>query len=149
MIPVDGVQVSTSSEGTVLSDGPHASGYFQTIQKFRPPFTIRTWAKTDALNLRLYCGKGMVIFNWEPNPGELRVHDPISAVASAIAEHGRIVPNEWHNIEWQIVSGGMRITVDGQVRFQNRKDYSKLEAAAAIGPYLSKLTIASFTVEQK
>lgn len=149
MTAVDGVQVSTSPEGMILSDGPNVSGYFQTTQKFHAPFTIRTWAKTDGLNLRLYCGKGMVIFNWEPNPGELRVHDPISAVASAVGDRGRIVPNEWHEIAWEILSGGMRISVDGQVRFQNRKDYSKFESSAAIGPYLSKLTIASFTVEQK
>jgi hypothetical protein len=149
MIPMNGVQTNADLEGLILSDTERKGGAIMTQQKFHPPLVIRTRAKTDSLNLRLFYGSGVVIFNWEANPAEMRVHDPATGRATGIANKGRILPNEWQNIVWEIARTGMRITVNGQLRFQCGGDYSKVDATAGIGEYLSKVTVASFVVEQK
>ena len=150
MTAVDGVVVTPGIEGLTLSDGEKVSGYIKTVETFHAPLVIRTRAKTDALNLRLYFGPGgRVIFNWEAEPGELRVHDPITANGIGVPGKGRILPNQWHDIVWDIQTGGMRVFLDGQLRYQNRADYTRLEGAAGIGTYLSHVTVASFVVEQK
>jgi hypothetical protein len=149
MVPVNGVQTNADVEGLILTDTERKGGAILTQQKFHPPLVIRTRAKTDSLNLRLFYGSGVVIFNWETNPAELRVHDPANGRVSAVGNKGRILPNEWHDVVWEIARTGMRVTVDGQLRFQCAGDYSKLDATAGIGEYLSKVTVASFVVEQK
>ena len=149
MIPVNGVQTNADLEGLILSDTERTGGAIMTQQKFHPPLVIRTRAKTDSLNLRLFYGSGVVIFNWEANPAEMRVHDPATGRVNAVGNKGRILPNEWHNVVWEIARTGMRVMVDGQMRFQCSGDYSKLDATAGVGEYLSKVTVASFVVEQK
>jgi hypothetical protein len=149
MVPVKGVQTNADLEGLIITDTERKGGAIMTQQKFRPPLTIRTRAKTDGLNLRLFYGTAPLIFNWEVNPGELRVHDPANGRANAVVGKGRILPNEWHDIVWEIARPGMRVLVDGQIRFQCNGDYSKLNASAGIGGFLSKITVASFVVEQK
>ena len=149
MTTVNRIQTNSDLEGMILTDPERTGGAIQTQQKFHPPLIIRTRAKTDALNLRLSFGSGIVIFNWEVNPAELRVHDPANGRVNAIAGKGRILPNEWHDVVWEIARTGMRVIVDGQIRFQCSNDYSKLDATAGIGTFLSQLKVASFVVEQK
>lgn len=149
MVPITGAQTNADLEGLIILDSERKGGAILTQQKFHPPLIIRTRAKTDGLNLRLFYGTAPLIFNWEVNPGELRVHDPANGRANAVAGKGRILPNEWHDIVWEIARPGMRVLVDGQLRFQCSGDYSKLNAPAGIGGYLSKITVASFVVEQK
>jgi len=79
----------------------------------------------------------------------LRVHDPLSGQQTPVPGKGLVSPNEWHAIIWEIQNTGMTLVVDGQLRFQNRKDYHALEAAAGIGPFLSKVTVDYFLVEKK
>ncbi|HEY6229414.1 MAG TPA: DnaJ domain-containing protein [Verrucomicrobiae bacterium] len=149
MVPVNGAQTNADLEGLTISDTESKGGAIMTQQKFHPPLVIRTRAKTDSLNLRLFYGGGMVIFNWEVNPGELRVHEPANGRATPVPGRGRILPNEWHDIVWEIGRGGMRLMLDGKIWFQCNGDYSKVDATAGIGEYLSKVTVASFVVEQK
>jgi hypothetical protein len=149
MVTVNNIQTNADLEGLILSDTERKGGAIMTQQKFHPPLIIRTRAKTDALDLRLFYANGMVIFNWELNPTELRVHDPANGRISAIAGKGGILPNQWHDVVWEIARTGVRLFVDGQVRFQASNDYSKLDGAAGIGAYLSKVTVASFVVEQR
>jgi hypothetical protein len=149
MIAVNGIQTNADVEGLIIADTERKGGAIQTREKFHPPLVIRARAKTDALDLRLLYANGMVIFNWELNPSELRVHDPANGRVSALPGKGGILPNEWHDFVWEIARTGMRVSVDGQVRFQGSNDYSKVNSAAGIGAYLSKITVASFVVEQR
>jgi hypothetical protein len=149
MTVVNNIRTNADVEGLILSDTERKGGSIRTQQKFRPPLVIRTRAKTDSHNLRLFYGDGVVIFNWEMNPAEMRVHDPATGRVTALAGKGGILPNEWHDIVWEIGRANMRILVDGQPRFQTRGDYTKLDTTAGIGTFLSKLTVASFVVEQK
>jgi hypothetical protein len=150
MTPMDGVIARPTVEGIVLYDGENKAGYLQTTETFHAPIVIRTRVKIDGIDLRLYFGAGgRIIFNWEGNPTELRIHDPTSGAGGGIPRIGMLLPNEWHDIVWEIQTSGMRLFLDGQLRYQNRANYSKAQGPAGIGPYLSHATVASFVVEQK
>jgi hypothetical protein len=149
MVPDENVRVSNEPDGLALRSARDSGNRLMSPHAFRPPFVIRTRAKTDGLNLRLFCGGGEIIFNWEGNPQELRVHDPLSGQQTPVPGKGVIAPNEWHAIIWEIQNTGMTLAVDGQLRYQNRKDYHALEATAGIGPFLSKVTVDYFLVEKK
>jgi DnaJ-like protein len=149
MIPEKNVRVANEQDGLALRMAGGPGNRLMSSQAFRPPFVIRTRAKTDGLNLRLYCGAGEIIFNWEYNPQELRVHDPLSGQPTPVPGKGQISPNEWHALIWEIQNTGMRLFVDGKLRFQNRRDYHTLEASPGIGPAMSKVTVDYFLVEKK
>lgn len=68
----------------------------------RPPFAIRVVGKTDSTNLRLHWHRGEVIFNWECNVRELRVHDPATGEQHAINDEGFLATNICDEIGWEI-----------------------------------------------
>src|SRR5262249_51205389 len=67
MIPFMGCIISRTAEGMELTGASqdHMMAVALTPRTFRPPFTIKTVAKTDSTNLRLYWHVGEIIFNWE------------------------------------------------------------------------------------
>jgi len=136
-------------EGAILRSSVDWRYGLMSPQSFHPPFTIRTRAKTDAFNLRLFCEHGMIIFNWELNSRELRVHDPLNGAPTPVANQGFILPNEWHDIVWSIQPMGMTLQVDGRTRFQNHRDYRAVNGRVGIAPYKSELTVDYFAVEKK
>src|SRR5260370_30305333 len=149
MVPEKNVRVANEPDGLALRDGGGPENRLVSAQTFRPPFIIRTRAKTDGVNLPLYCGTGQIIFNWEVNPQEFRFQDPLNGQQVGVPGKGVISPNEWHAVIWEIQNYGMKLFVDGQLRFQNRRDYHTLEAPVGIGPALSKITVDYFLVEKK
>src|SRR4051812_11276043 len=109
---------------------------------------IRTRAKTELNNIRLYYGiVGRVIFNWELNPAELRVHDPLTGRGTAVGGRGMVTTKEWHDIVWEIDTNAMKVRVDGEVRFEGKGYYSGLNGFPGIGPVDSPVTVKSFAVE--
>ncbi|HEY3854901.1 MAG TPA: DnaJ domain-containing protein [Verrucomicrobiae bacterium] len=149
MVAEQNVSKSNEPDGLAIQTSTDSADRLMTSQAFQAPFVIRTRAQTDGYNLRLYCGAGMVIFNWELNERELRVHDPLNGQPYAATGSGLISPNEWHDVVWDIQKYGMKLFVDGQLRFENRKDYRSLNTKVGIGPFKSKVTIAYFQVEKK
>lgn len=149
MVPEKNVRVASEPDGLALLDSGGPENRLMSAQKFKPPLIVRTRAKTDGLNLRLYCGTGQIIFNWEVNPQEFRFQDPLNGQQIGIPGKGVISPNEWHAIIWEIQDYGMRLFVDGQLRFQNRRDYHTLESPVGIGPAMSTVTVDYFLVEKK
>src|SRR5262249_27462795 len=148
MKSANGEVVTSSPEGTVLTKNSNDPGHLVTAANYRPPFTIHARAKTDLRNVRLYYGTGRVIFNWDVRPGELGVNDPVSGQTIAVHGKGRISTNQRHESAWEVQRTGMRVLVDAQLGCENHADYSKLEGPAGIGSHLSKVTVASFTVEK-
>jgi len=61
------------------------------------------------------------------------VHDPATAEQHGIQNKGFITTTEWHEIVWEIRLDGMRVTVDGEVRFDAGGDYSNIESAPSVG----------------
>ena len=60
---------------------------------------------------------------------------------------GMLTTKEWHDIAWEISTNSMKITVDGDVRFEGQGNYSSLSSFPAIGPTDSPVTVSSFIVE--
>jgi hypothetical protein len=120
-----------------------------TAKEHKPPFALRVNAKTDSKNLRLYYhDKGVLIFSWEGNEDELRIHDPTTGEQEGVADQGKIEPDKYHDIVWEVYPNGMRVLVDGKERVNRLGDYEKLEGPLGIGPaWGSVVTVKSFRVE--
>jgi hypothetical protein len=65
MIPFMGCVIEHVPDGVRLAGASrdHLMAVAITCRTFRPPFTVKTVAKTDSTNLRLYWHVGEVIFN--------------------------------------------------------------------------------------
>jgi hypothetical protein len=113
----------------------------------RPPFTFRVVGRTDSTNLRMHFHRGELIFNWECNVRELRVHDPATAQQHGLDDKGFISTNEWHDLAWEIGLDRMRVIVDREVRYDGPGDYSGIESAPSVGPcFGSAIAIREFTI---
>jgi len=150
MIPFMGCVMVRAADGIQLTGASrdHMMAVALTCRSFRPPFTVRTVARTDSTNLRLYWHVGEVIFNWECSIRRLKVHDPATGQWWDAEDEGFIEVNEWHDIAWEISPDSMRVRVDGKLRFERKGDWGDIEAPAAIGPcFGSTVTVRSFMVE--
>ncbi|HEY7798442.1 MAG TPA: hypothetical protein VIA80_06740 [Hyphomonadaceae bacterium] len=113
----------------------------------RAPFVFRVVGRTDSTNLRMHWHRGELIFNWECNVRELRVHDPATAEQHSLKDKGFLSTNEWHEILWEIGLKRMRVIVDGDVRYDGEGDYSGFESAPSVGPcFGSTVSIREFSV---
>lgn len=151
MIPFFGCIVESVSEGARLTGASrnHMTAVAITRQVFRAPFTLKTVAKTDSTNLRLYWHLGEIILNWECSVRQLRVHDPGTGRQRGIEDAGFIAVDQWHEVEWEVKPSSMRLLVDGQLRYEVEGEYGAIEAPLAIGPcFGSAVTVRSFVVEQ-
>lgn len=138
----EGIEIAGSAMNWVMS-----AGVAPIV--VRAPVRIRVVGKTDSTNLRLHFHRGELIFNWECNVRELRVHDPASAEQHPVPDKGFISTTEWHEIVWEIGPDRMRVIVDGEVRFGKAGAYSGFESAPSVGPcFGSKVTIREFSVEE-
>ena len=135
----DGIEIAGSAMNWVMS---------AAVAPFvvRAPVVIRVVGKTDSTNLRMHFHRGELIFNWECNVRELRVHDPATAEQHPIKGKGFLSMNEWHVIEWEIALDRMRVVVDGEVRFEKPGDYSGFESAPSVGPcFGSTVSVREFS----
>jgi hypothetical protein len=136
-------------ENVIILKGPDGDrAQILTTKEHEPPFALRVKAKTDSKNLRLYYNMGIVILNWEGNENELRIHDPVTSEIMGVNDQGRIEPDKYHDIAWEVYPDGMRVLVDGKERARRPGDYAKLKAPLGIGPaFGSVITVESFRVE--
>lgn len=135
----DGIEIAGSAMNWVMS---------AAVAPFvvRAPVVIRVVGKTDSTNLRMHYHRGELIFNWECNVRELRVHDPATAEQHPVKGKGFLSMNEWHVIEWEIALDRMRVVVDGEVRFEKQGDYSGFESAPSVGPcFGSTVSVREFS----
>lgn len=151
MIPFFGCVIERVAEGTRLSGASrnHMNAAAITCQVFKAPFTVKTVARTDSTNLRLYWHLGEIILNWECSIGQLRVHDQATGKQRGIEDAGFITVDRWHEVVWEVKPASMRLMVDGQLRYETEGAYATIEAPLAIGPcFGSTITVQSFVVEQ-
>lgn len=151
MIPFMGCVIERTAEGVKLTGASrdHMMAVAISCKVFRPPFIVKTVAKTDSTNLRLYWHVGEIIFNWEVSIRRLKVHDPVTGRWWDAEDQGFIAADQWHEIVWEIKASSMRVLVDGQLRFERHGEWGHIEAPVAIGPcFGSTVTVRSFAVEQ-
>jgi hypothetical protein len=135
-----GCVIQRTPEGARLTGASrdHLMAVAVITKTFRPPFTVKTVAKTDSTNLRLYWHVGEVIFNWECSIRRLKVHDPAT---------GQWCDAEDDEIASEILPDSMRVIVDGKLRFERSGDWGNIDAPVAIGPcFGSAVTVRSFSV---
>jgi len=85
--------------------------------------------------------------NWECSVRQLRLHAPDTGRNIGIDGKGFITANEWHDIHWEIRPASMRLTVDGELRFEGEGSWGQIQAPVGIGPcFGSTLTVRSFVV---
>lgn len=122
----------------------------ETDQLFSPPLEIRARARTDSTNIRLYYGffgTGQLIFNWEVQIDQLRIHDPATGAISGISGMGGIEQDVFHDIVWRIGQRQMQVLVDGEERWRGEGDYSAVVSPVGIGPALgSRVDVESLVV---
>jgi hypothetical protein len=149
LIPYFGCVIQKTAEGLQLTgaDRHFMNAAAITPRTFQAPFTVRTVAKTDSTNLRLYWHLGEIILNWECSVRELRVHDPRTREQHGLEGAGFITTNEWHEVVWEITRHAMQLVVDGTTRYAGAGDYSAIDAPVGIGPcFGSTVTVREFTV---
>ena len=113
----------------------------------RAPFAFRIVGRTDSTNLRMHWHRGELIFNWECSVRELRVHDPATAKQHSLEGQGFLTTGDWHDIVWEIRLDRMRVTVDGEIRFEGPGDYSGIESAPSVGPcFGSTVSVREFSI---
>jgi protocatechuate 3,4-dioxygenase beta subunit len=151
MKPLNGAEISEmdGARQIVCRQGAHRPMMI-TEQQFSPPIEIRARARTDSTNIRLYYGSfgtGQLIFNWEVNPDELRIHDPATGSISGINGRGWVEEDVFHDIVWRIGPLQMQVLVDGEERYQCEGDYSAVVSPVGIGPALgSRVDVESIVV---
>jgi len=107
-----------------------------TKDAYSGPLEVRTVARTDGTNIRLHAYRSArVIFNWENNPRELRVHRPENTdperASVATAQVVPLEPGKWYAFTWRIDEKGMTVSVDGKQVFEERGKYD-LSARAPV-----------------
>jgi WD40 repeat protein len=120
--------------------------WITTKKSYSGPIEITAIARTVHQNIRIHAFNGSVIFNWELNPDQLRVHRPDNTVATAPAK--RLLANTWYSIRWRITENGMRIAVDGNLVFEEMSTYDLSKGYPVIMPgFDSRVDVMHLAVE--
>lgn len=120
----------------------------ESPQALRPPVEITLVAKTDSTNIRMAYAADQIIFNWEVDPNQLRVH---GGPANGLHQPGKghIPVNKYVTIKWLVSPTNQAIYVDGNLRFEHNGDYSQINRRASVFPANgSTVTVKSFTAKR-
>lgn len=157
LVPVGNITMTKSEDGMLILSSPE-EGMAAYPEQVMIPLVMDLVAKTDSTNIRLKCGKGQVILNWECNMEEMHVHDPILGNPYGVAGKGLVPVNEFVHIRWIIDDAFMLILVNGEVRlFSENEPYMKLkqdgatlpECTVGVAPAMgSNVTVNQFTVTE-
>jgi hypothetical protein len=144
-------KVKTTTEGFVITG--EADDRLCTAQMIAVPFKARIVAKTDSTNIRIYYGRGRIIFNWEMKQGELRFDNFGDGNLSAHGGQGKVPANQWVTIDLVVGETTTEVLVDGQTRMKIADDCkgvkSRLGISASLGSTVTVKTVAVLPLEAK
>jgi len=96
-------------------------GRLSTKLTYAGDIEITVVARTNKNNIRLRAFENaQVIWNWEVNPNELRVHRPDDSQVGAPVE--ALAPNKWYRLTWRIKRRDVYVLVNGRTVFHERPD---------------------------
>lgn len=145
-------ELATDLNGFILSSKRGGGGaLMQSRREFKPPFRIVARAATDSTNIRFYYSGTLVIFNWEMNTAELRIHHPATGVKAGIRDMGQLEVNKMHDIVIDVLLDKIQVSVDGEIRGvlpgTPSDNTAGLEAPIGVGPaFGSVVTVESLRV---
>ena len=103
----------------------------QSVESFLPPVAFKVVAMTDATDLCLSYAAGSIVFNWNDDPNNLRVNEgPLGGQHKPGA--GAVPTRQWVEIDLEVQPDVMIIRVDGQERYREKGDFSKIDEPFAI-----------------
>lgn len=99
-----------------------------TKAEYVGPIEIAVTARTERENIRIAGPKGfLVIFNWELNPNELRIHRPDGdkpyGGSQLSARTTPLKPNTWYRLRVRITAEGVQVFVNDQLVFSEKRKY--------------------------
>lgn len=109
--------------------GPKA--VLRTAFFLEPPYAVRAVCRTTDTNVRFTLLDGEIIFNWERNPGDLRLDLPIRSRKNGVAD-GSIGRNRWATIEIQVFRHSLGIFVDGRLRHVAKGDLDGIRSTVGL-----------------
>ncbi|MFM2089943.1 MAG: hypothetical protein RLZZ127_432 [Planctomycetota bacterium] len=137
------------SGGRRTAEGWIADGRMAIVsdERIAAPCRITITAKTSRHNLRIGWLMDQLIFNWEADPGQLRMDGgPFSGMH--VPGAGYLQPDRWATIVIEAQPDGMTVTVDGRRRFSGSASLTGLDGE--IGFFTSRdsiLTVRDVVVE--
>ncbi|MBS0201636.1 MAG: hypothetical protein JSS49_01965 [Planctomycetes bacterium] len=118
---------SATVKGDFFQIGKQSSVF--TSDEFSGPLEINVSARTEKENIRIRAGRGAsVIFNWEVNPGQLRVcrpdgNDQAESGSLSTASVTPLKPGVWYKLRWRITGQGMQVFVNDEIVFDEMRTY--------------------------
>ncbi|MEF3310473.1 hypothetical protein PV433_16430 [Paenibacillus sp. GYB004] len=135
-----------SEEGLVLYAGQTDNQKMLSEVSYVVPIKMEAVVKTDSTNIRLYFAqKGRLIFNWDSNQDEVRLHSPIKGYTAVNFE--RLSVNEWAKITWIVNPDHMIVRANDKEVCKVTGAFRDLTGRVGIGPaWGSQLVVKSFRV---
>lgn len=94
-----------------------------TTTEFSGPIEISAFARTEKDEIRFAANRdSRLIFSWELNPSELRVHRPDGG-SLATASVTPLKPGVWYRLRWRLTDDGMQVFINDQMIFSESKSY--------------------------
>lgn len=121
-------------------------GLVESMRAYEPPLQIEFRVKTDSKNVRLGYAAKEIIFNWEMDPGELRI-DGGPAGGQHLEGKGRIPENEFVTIRQVVRGDRMEVFVDGERRAEWKARFKDVKQPVRIFGEGSTLTIESIRIK--
>lgn len=117
-----------------------------TKRKYAPPYTVHAVCQINSVNIRFLLCDGVIIFNWEWNPKDMRLEiDGITSGKHRVA-NGEIPANRWTRFRLEVEPDSLAIYVDGELRHVARGTFK--EAPVGLHTYLGgTLRVKEFRVE--
>jgi hypothetical protein len=123
------LDLATPRGGVSIQDGfvrltsqPRTLARVGTKQIYTGDLDITVVARTNHQNIRIAAfAKAEVIFNWELNPSQLRVHRPDASKTGVNVEP--LATNTWYTLRFVIAKNNMSVFVDGKRVFEEKGTY--------------------------
>jgi hypothetical protein len=123
-----------------------------TIDEHTGPIEVFAVARTAKENIRISAYNGLLIFNWEVNPREFRVHWPDKLKSETLSKGPitPLTPGTYYRIRWLIGPTGMTVLLNEQQVFSEAKPLAvdKMKGKVFILSYDDALDVKEFRVRR-